>query len=286
MTSTLAGAATPNPGGNSRYYTRFTPTQRLAHGVLVFTFLGLAATGLTLRFSAAPSATAFARLVGGFSAILFFHKFCAILLTAGFLAHVGDILYRAVIGKQWGLLWGPDSLVPNLKDIEDFLAHMKWFLFRGPKPKFDRYAYWEKVDYWAVFWGMAVIGLSGYAMWFAPFFSRLLPGSWLTVTLLIHGEEALLAVSFIFTIHFFNEHLRPHNFPMDITIFTGQQSEEEFKERHPAEYERLQESGALEALRSAPPPELVKKWSWMGGTTAIAAGIVLLVLTVRAFLKE
>lgn len=268
------------------HYTRFTPMQRLAHGILVVTFLGLALTGLVLRFSHAGFASLFAGAIGGFPVVLAFHKLCALVLTAAFLAHVANILYRAVFKKEWGLLWGPNSLVPNLKDIQDFWAHMKWFLFLGPKPKFDRYAYWEKVDYWAVFWGMAVIGISGYAMWFGPFFARLLPGSVLTITLLIHGEEAILAVSFIFTIHFFNEHLRPHNFPMDTTIFTGRQTEKEFEERHPEEYERLKASGELDKLKCEAPSALADTWSRIGGTAAITIGIVLLILTIRAFVSE
>jgi cytochrome b subunit of formate dehydrogenase len=277
--------AAPSPSAETRYYTRFAPAQILLHGIVVVTFLGLAVTGLVLRFSSAAWSSGFANAVGGFAAILVFHKSCAVVLTAAFLTHVAHVAYRAAVKKEWWLLWGPNSLVPNLKDFRDFFAHMRWFFFLGPKPQFDRYAYWEKVDYWAVFWGMGIIGLSGYAMWFAPFFSRLVPGSWMNIALLIHGEEALLAVSFIFVIHFFNEHLRPHNFPMDITIFTGRQTEEEFEERHPSEYARASQSGELEGLRAEAPSAWNQKLSRVFGTTAILIGFVLLVLTVEAFLK-
>ena len=98
---------------------------------------------------------------------------------------------------------------------------MRWFLRLGPQPRFDHFTYWEKFDYWAVFWGMGVIGGSGLVLWFPEFFSRFLPGSWFNIALLVHGEEGLLAVGFIFTIHFFNSHLRPDKFPMDPVIFTG-----------------------------------------------------------------
>ncbi len=276
----MSDSAVPDIGTEVRYYRRFTLGQRALHGVLVVTFLGLAATGLTLRFSTNSFCAGFAQVVGGFPAILFFHKLCAVVLTIAFVGHVGDIAYRAVVKKEWSLIWGPTSLVPNLQDIRDFYGHFKWFLGLGPKPGFDRYAYWEKVDYWAVFWGMGIIGISGYAMWFAPFFARLLPGSWLNIALLVHGEEALLAVSFIFVIHFFNEHLRPHNFPMDLTIFTGRQSEEEFKERHAEEYQRLDASGVLEALRADPPPTWLNNVSRAMGSIAVVVGLLLLVLTI------
>ena len=250
------------------------------------TFLGLSATGLPLRFAKAAWALAFANAVGGFGTILFFHKVCAVALTAAFVIHVAKIAYRVVFKKEYGLVWGPDSMVPRLKDIQDFFGNLKWFLWLGPKPKIDRYAYWGKVDYWAVFWGMGIIGLSGYAMWFAPFFARIIPGSWLNIALLIHGEEALLAVSFIFAIHFFNEHLRPDNFPMDLTIFTGRHSEEEFKLRHPEEYARLEASGELESLRREAPARSFESLARVLGVAAVLIGFVLLAFTIEGFLKE
>jgi len=284
--STVAETNKTNIGAETRYYTRFTPGQRILHAVLVVTFLGLAATGLPLRFSSAAWSQNLARAVGGFSAILFFHKFCAVVLTIDFLIHAFDVGYRAFVKKQWSLLWGTNSMVPNLKDAKDLLAQMRWFLFLGPKPKFDRYTYWEKLDYWGVFWGMAIIGISGYAMWFSRGFARLIPGSWLNVAILIHGEEALLAVGYIFVVHFFNEHLRPNNFPMDITIFTGSQTEEEFRERHPEEYARLAGEGQLTQLRTEAPPAWAVRTSRTLGSLAVIIGIVLIVLTAEAFLRD
>jgi cytochrome b subunit of formate dehydrogenase len=269
-----------------RYYSRFSVAQRYLHGFLAAAFLGLAMTGLPLRFSSAPWATAMAHAVGGFATILFFHLFSAVVLTIAFLIHVANLAYRIVFRKEYGLAWGTSSMVPNLKDIRDFIQQIKWFFFRGPKPKFGRYAYWDKVDYWAVFWGMGIIGLSGYAMWFAPFFARLIPGSWLNIALLIHGEEAILAVGFIFTIHFFNTHLRPDNFPMDMVIFTGRQTEEELKHRHPEEYRQLVESGELEKHRVDPPPRWLHNFGRLFGSTAILIGLIFLGLMIVAFVKE
>jgi cytochrome b subunit of formate dehydrogenase len=269
----------------SHWFTRFSLGQRCLHGMLVATFLGLAATGLPLRFSNLPLTVKLANLVGGFPVLLFFHKFSGVLLTAAFIVHVVQMGYKIVRTRDVGLLWGPRSLVPNLKDLKDLIAQIRWFLWLGPKPKFDRYTYWQKMDYWAVFWGMGIIGLSGYAMWFAPFFARFIPGSLLNVALVIHGEEALLAVSFIFTVHFFNENLRPGNFPMDITIFTGRQTEDEFKEKHPAEYERMVATGEIERLRAVPPPRWLRNFSRVIGTTALVIGLSILVLTVNAFVR-
>jgi len=281
-----AGGQPENQDQGERYYARFTLAQRYLHGFLAVTFLGLAMTGLTLRFSSAGWAVGLAHSAGGFGTVLFFHLFCAVVLTGAFLVHVANVVYRIVFKREYGLAWGPNSLVPNLKDIRDFVQQFRWFFFRGEKPKFGRYAYWDKFDYWAVFWGMVIIGFSGFAMWFAPFFARFIPGSWLNVALLIHGEEAILAVGFIFAIHFFNTHLRPENFPLDLVIFTGRQTEEELKRRHPEEYAALVAAGELEKLRVAPPPRWLCNFGRAFGATAISIGFVFLGLMIAAFLRE
>src|SRR5207253_1606982 len=77
-----------------RYYSRFSVPQRYLHGFLAVTFLGLAMTGLPLRFSSAAWASAMAHAVGGFGTILFFHLFSAVIMTVAFLIHVGNLVYR------------------------------------------------------------------------------------------------------------------------------------------------------------------------------------------------
>jgi hypothetical protein len=194
-----------------------------------------------------------------------------------------DIFQRGVINREKGVFWGPTSMIPNWKDVRDIFGHMRWFLGLGPKPQFERYAYWEKFDYWAVFWGMIVIGFSGYAMWFAPFFAHFLPGWALNAVLVIHSEEALLAVLFIFSIHFVNTHLRPDSFPMDMVIFTGVESDHEFEEKRTLEYQRNQAQGTLAGKVGIAPPIWLLNFSKVVGFTAIFIGLMLLVLTLTAY---
>ncbi len=269
--------------GEGRHFVRFTRAQRYLHAVLFSTFLGLAATGLPLRFSESIWARGLAKGVGGFGAILFFHKFCALALTAAFLIHVKDLITRVVVHHEKGIFWGSTSMVANWKDVKDLFGHMRWFLGMGPKPQFGRYAYWEKFDYWAVFWGMIVIGFSGYAMWFAPFFAHFLPGWALNAVLVIHSEEGLLAILFIFSIHFVNTHLRPDSFPMDMVVFTGVESEEEFKKKRALEYEGLVKQGKLESRLGEAPQTWLVNFSKVVGFTAIFIGLTLLVLTLSAY---
>ncbi len=279
--SDLAGTTTANQA--QRFIRRFTPAQRYMHAVLFTSFLGLAATGLPLRFRESMWARALSRLVGGFGAILFMHKFFAIILSIAFLIHVKEIIQRGIINREKGIFWGPTSMVANWKDVKDVIAHMRWFIGLGPKPEFERYAYWEKFDYWAVFWGMVVIGFSGYAMWFAPFFAHFLPGWALNAVLVIHSEEALLAILFIFSIHFVNTHIRPDSFPMDMVIFTGVESEEEFKHKRTLEYKRMQAAGKLEARLGEAPGSYQVRFSKIVGFIAIFIGLTLLVLTLTSY---
>src|SRR5271157_4150084 len=269
-----------------RYFMRFTRAQRYMHAVLFTTFLGLAATGLPMRFSESFWARRFASGVGGFGTIIFFHKFFAVVLTVAFLIHLKEVFTRGLVHREKGIFWGNTSMVANWKDVKDLFSHMRWFLGLGLKPQFERYAYWEKFDYWAVFWGMIVIGFSGYAMWFAPFFATFLPGWALNAVLVIHSEEGLLAILFIFSIHFVNTHLRPDSFPMDMVIFTGVESEEEFKTKRPEEYARVASQGKLESRLGEKPAVWLVNFSRVVGFTAISIGLILLALTLSAYFRE
>ena len=118
-------------------------------------------------------------------------------------------------------------MIPQPRDVVQMLGHVKWFLGLGDRPRFGRYTYWEKFDYWAVFWGMGIIGFSGLLLWFPTFFAKLMPG-WL-----------------------FNTHMRPEKFPMDPVIFTGRLAEHELRDERPDEYDQLAANGGLAAVVSA-----------------------------------
>jgi cytochrome b subunit of formate dehydrogenase len=190
-----------------------------------------------------------------------------------------------LVEKDYGIFWGPASMVPQPRDLTDMFQHFRWFVGLGDRPKFERYTYWEKFDYWAVFWGMAIIGGSGMLLWFPEAFSRVVPGWVFNIALLIHGEEALLAVGFIFTIHFFNGHLRPEKFPMDMVIFTGAVSEAELRHERPGEYERLLRTGELARLREAAPSRRSFVIGRIIGTTAVVVGLTLVSLILYAVLQ-
>jgi cytochrome b subunit of formate dehydrogenase len=182
-----------------------------------------------------------------------------------------------VLERKFSLLYGPDSMVPRVQDVKDFFAMVKWFLYLGPRPKLDRWTYWEKFDYFAVFWGVPVIGLSGLMLWFPTFFAEFLPGDFLNIAHIVHGEEALLATAFIFAFHFFHNHLRPENFPMDTVIFTGKMTLARFKEERSVEYERLVSEGTLDTVLTDPPSRRVRIISKTFGFIAYISGVIMVV---------
>jgi cytochrome b subunit of formate dehydrogenase len=175
-------------------------------------------------------------------------------------------------------------MVFSRHDWREFLASLKWFFGKGPRPAYGRWTYWEKFDYFAVFWGVAVIGSTGLLLWFPEFFTHIFPGSMINVATIIHSDEALLAVGFIFTVHFFNTHFRPEKFPIDTAVFTGGVPLEEFKRDRPREYQQMVESGQLEQnLMPAPPALAVRLWRRFG-FTALALGLGLIALILYAAL--
>lgn len=271
--------------GEGPYIRRFTTFQVTLHVLIIISFLGLVVTGLPLHFSSAPWASFMVTMVGGLQAAGVIHRLCAVITFGYFLTHVATIIRSAQRNGWKRLLWGPESMVPQPKDVRDVIAQFKWFLGLGPRPQFERFSYMEKVDYLAVFWGVAIIGFSGLLLWFPAFFSTFLPGWIFNVATIVHGDEALLALSFIFTIHFFNVHFRPEKFPIDLVVFTGRATAEYMQEEHPLEYERLKASGELERRVVPPASRGAYLFGMIFGFASLATGVFLIGLVVYALIR-
>ncbi|HET7904001.1 MAG TPA: hypothetical protein VFM17_05530 [Candidatus Eisenbacteria bacterium] len=269
------------------HFERFTRLNRVLHIVMIVSFLSLALSGMTLKFSYTGWARILARLFGGFEGAGYVHRLGAVLMMITFGTHIVDLIRRKSreFGSWKNLLFGPNSMIFNKRDLNEFIGSIRWFLGKGPRPQYGRWTYWEKFDYFAVFWGMMVIGSTGLMLWFPEFFTLVLPGWFLNVATIIHSDEALLATGFIFTVHFFNTHLRPEKFPMDLVVFTGRMPLEEFKEDKPGEYEELVRRGELEKHLVEPYPPIVIRAIRAFGWTALTIGfaIVLWILYAMIF---
>jgi len=236
-------------------------------------FLLLAITGLPLKFATAPWASKLMTVLGGAHTAGILHRFAAIVTFGYFAVHLAMVFWGAIVKRERGYFWGWRSMVPQLKDVQDFWGNLKYFLYIGERPKIDRWAYWEKFDYLAVFWGVAMIGVSGLMLWLPGFFSKFVPGWVLNAAYIIHSDEALLATGFIFIFHFFHTHLRPEAFPMDPVIFTGVMPLEKFKEERPLEYQRLVETKQLEKFLVPAPESANLTTAYVFGTIAVIVGL-------------
>ncbi len=265
-----------------RYIRRFSSMDIWVHVTIVVSFLLLAATGLPLKFHYTEWAKNLASFLGGVGSTRFLHRFAAI-VTFGYGAyHLGYLFHRVFQKQDLGILWGWRSMVPRWKDLVDLWHNFRYFIYLGPRPQIDRWSYWEKFDYLAVFWGIPMIGFSGLMLWLPRFFTYVLPGWALNAAFIIHSDESLLAVGYIFLFHFFHTHLRPESFPMDPVIFTGRVSLDRFKEERPTEYKRLVETGELEG-RLVSAPSTGQKWvAYIFGFTTLTTGLVLLLLILWA----
>jgi hypothetical protein len=225
---------------------------------MIVSFMSLALTGMTLKFSYTGWAATLSHLLGGFESAGYIHRVAAVLMVGIFITHLVDLvrMKRREYGSWRALLFGPDTMLFNRKDLAEFVRSIKWFLGRGPRPNYGRWTYWEKF----------------------------IPGWFLNVATIIHSDEALLAVGFIFTVHFFNTHLRPEKFPMDIVVFTGRMPLEEFQRDKPAEYESLVKSGEIEKHLVEAYPSVVIRTARVFAWMALGLGFSIVVWIIYAML--
>ena len=272
-----------NKKKETRQFQRFTRLNRALHFFMILSFLSLAFTGLTLKFAYTGWAVILSHILGGFESARYIHRFSAIIMVSVFIIHLISLVkMKRKENKIWlQFLLGSDSMLFTKKDLQDFVGSLKWFIGMGERPQYGRWTYWEKFDYFAVFWGVAVIGFSGLIKWFPEYFTIILPGWLINVASIVHSDEALLAVGFIFTVHFFNTHLRPESFPMDRVIFTGIMPLDELKIDRPREYERLVDSGELEKKIVDPQISSTRaRVIAMFGYSALIIGIIMIGLII------
>lgn len=283
-------------------YRRFTPFERFLHMLVATSFLALVITGMPLKFYYTGWAKVMFDLLGGPESARTLHHLAAIVTFGYFALHLGSLAInlwrnRAAVNnpetgkfelrRVWGALFGPDSMVPSFQDLRDIIAHVKWFFGRGERPQFDRWTYWERFDYLAVFWGVAMIGVSGLILWFPVFFAKFLPGWAINIAVVIHSDEALLAAGFIFTFHFFNTHFRIDRFPMDTVIFSGRISKTEMLQERQKWYDRLVATGKLDQHRVQHDDWETRRTLYKAlGFVLVGVGLVLLALIIYAFLSR
>ena len=229
-------------------FRRFNVFHRWMHFLVIVSFTVLVFTGMPLKYKDTAWAQWFMDFFGGVTAAGIYHRLAAVVTVVYWTAEM-IFMVAMVIRARGKNLRSPGSMMFGKKDLEDLVGMFAWFFGKGPKPQFDRYTYWEKFDYISLGIGTVIIGLTGFMMWFPLKTTELLPGIFLNIALVIHSNEALLAMGVIFIfVHFFSAHLKPESFPIDKVIFTGSLPVAHYREERPLEYARHVREGTLDEV--------------------------------------
>jgi len=243
-----AAAAAATEGVPAEEFQRLSLNLRLQHGLMALSVIFLILTGLPLKFHEHGWARFLIGVFGGPDTSPIVHRVAATGLAVVAVWHMLYIVFTREGRQNFKLL------LPGPKDAVDVYTQIRYYLGKtDERPRFDRFSYVEKFDYWAVYWGMVIMIGSGTLLWFTEFFLRFVP-KWVTdIAKEAHSDEALLATLAIVIWHFYNVHLNPHKFPMNKTFLTGKISAREMIEEHPLEYERIMRARAEASARDGEP---------------------------------
>jgi cytochrome b subunit of formate dehydrogenase len=228
----------PEEHHGTRMYVRMTFNERLQHGTLLISFIILVLTGFALKF---PDAW-WVVPIRSISPIMFevrsyVHRIAAVVMVVGSLYHL-YYLFFVPRGKQ--LL---RDMVPVPKDVTETIDVFKYYFgLSSNKPKFGRFSYIEKAEYWALIWGTVVMTVTGFILWLDNTFLGLLTKLGWDAARTIHYYEAWLATLAIIVWHFYFVIFNPDVYPINLAFWKGTLTEEEMMDEHPLELEEIKKS--------------------------------------------
>ncbi|MEG3617275.1 cytochrome b/b6 domain-containing protein [Magnetovibrio sp. PR-2] len=255
---------------------RFSLAERMFHTLLALCFMALSVTGLSWMFIETPFGQTLVAVFGDYKNAIALHRVVGLSLMLLFVVHIVYILQQ-VDWTQPGSLKSPDSLVWRLSDFRAFWHHLKWLVGRAEHPAFDRWAWWQKFDYWALWWGTIIVGVTGLVMFDPVVAAQYLDGWILNVARWVHKIEALLAMAHIFVVHFFIESYRPRAFPLSDHVFHGAADVEHMRDEHPNWIGRLEATDQLKHMAVQQPPKVVQAVYFGFGIAMVGLGLFLLV---------
>jgi len=221
---------------SKEYVVRFSPWARYQHQAMIVLFVVLAVTGLPQKWPALEASRWIVDHLGGVFAVRWWHRASGLVFSVLLVAHLAIAIVGTLLGRV------RPTMLFELKDFRDAVQNIAYFLGRrDDPPKFGRYDYRQKFEYWGLVFGSMVMVFSGIILYYPIEFSRWLPAELIPAAKVMHSNEALLALSIVLVWHMYGAHLSPEVFPFDTSIFTGKISKERLKHEHALEYEELSE---------------------------------------------
>jgi formate dehydrogenase gamma subunit len=219
----------------TRYLQRFSRWQRLQHFCVMILFITLSLTGLPQKFYDSGWSQTFLGFFGGVDRARWIHRACGLSFVVLMAVHFAVEVFALLRGR------GSLSLVPNRQDFRDAIATLQYYLgVTDQQPRFDRFDYRQKFEYWGLVLGSVVVVSTGLVLLYPVEVTQFLPGMVVPVAMVAHSNEGLLAFLTILIWHIYNAHFNPDVFPFDTTIFTGRISVERMHHEHPRELERIE----------------------------------------------
>jgi cytochrome b subunit of formate dehydrogenase len=224
------------------FMTRMTVNQRWQHLVLLSSFMILVITGFALKF---PD-TWFAHTLGmGEHLRGIIHRIAGVVLIGAGIYHV---FYLAAAREGRRLL---QDIAPKPKDALNAWGTMRYYLgLSSEKPKFGRFSYAEKAEYWALVWGTALMGLTGVMLWAKVWVGDTLARWWVDVATAVHFYEAILATLAILVWHFYQVFFDPDVYPMNWAWWDGKMPAEHYKHEHELDAEPFAEANGSDSATS------------------------------------
>ncbi|RPI18487.1 MAG: cytochrome b/b6 domain-containing protein [Ignavibacteriae bacterium] len=227
-------------------YLRMTLNERIQHFFLLTSFITLVITGFALKFPEALWVRGLFNLFGenAFELRGDVHRIAAVIMVAVSFYH---IFY--VILSQRGRKFIIDMWFRK-QDLTDLNNAFRYYIGKTKvRPKFGRFSYIEKAEYWAVAWGTIVMGATGGVLWFENTFLPVISNSGMDIATAIHYYEAILASLAIFVWHFYFVIYNPDVYPMNKAWFKGYLTREEMEHEHPLELEEIEKEQAKETKK-------------------------------------
>jgi len=216
------------------FVVRFSFWSRFQHAMIILLFGLLLLTGMPQKWPGLAASRWIVDHLGGIFAARWLHRATGIAFTALVVAHLTVAIGGILLGRI------KPSMLLGKRDFRDAIDNLRYYAgYADTPPKFGRFDYRQKFEYWGLIFGSLIMVATGYILYFPILVSRVLPAELIPAAKVMHSYEALFAFLIVLIWHMAGAHLSPEAFPMDTTIFTGKISKEKLKHEHPLEYEDL-----------------------------------------------